>query len=146
MFERIQEGPYRDQFGTFTNTPRLPDRSIFSDCCCCISHTSFISAVTEARDRKLILDGAPGRGKTVDQKGLAAVFALYNRHVRLVLLNACFTKAQARAISEVVDYSVGTGKGIGDKAGVAFAGEFYRRLGSADRSEKRLNQPKPNSV
>lgn len=47
----------------------------------------------------------------------------------MVLLNACFTKTQARSISQVIDYSVGTGKGIGDKAGVAFAGAFYRALG-----------------
>src|SRR4029078_6222757 len=65
---------------------------------------------------------------TVDQKGLADVFALYNKDVRLVLLNACFTKAQARSISEVVNLSIGTGKGIGDKVGVAFAGAFYRAL------------------
>ena len=45
------------------------------------------------------------------------------------LLNACFTKAQARSISEVVNYSIGTGRGIGDKVGVAFAGAFYRALG-----------------
>src|SRR4029079_11982904 len=44
------------------------------------------------------------------------------------LLNACFTKAQARSISEVVNFSIGTGKGIGDKVGVAFAGAFYRAL------------------
>jgi hypothetical protein len=49
--------------------------------------------------------------------------------VRLVLLNACFTKAQARSIAEVVNYSIGTGRGIGDKVGVAFAGAFYRALG-----------------
>src|ERR1700730_16823614 len=33
------------------------------------------------------------------------------------------------SLSEVIDYSVGTGKGIGDKGGVAFAGAFYRALG-----------------
>jgi len=40
-----------------------------------------------------------------------------------------FTRTQARALSEVIDYSVGAGKGIGDKGGVAFAGAFYRALG-----------------
>jgi hypothetical protein len=46
-----------------------------------------------------------------------------------VLLNACFTKTQARAISEVVDYSIGASRPIGDKVSVAFAGAFYRALG-----------------
>jgi hypothetical protein len=36
---------------------------------------------------------------------------------------------QARSLSEVIDYSVGAGKGIGDKEGVAFAGALYRALG-----------------
>jgi hypothetical protein len=49
--------------------------------------------------------------------------------VRLVLLNACFTRDQARSISGVVNYSIGTSEGIGDKVGVAFAGAFYRALG-----------------
>jgi hypothetical protein len=47
----------------------------------------------------------------------------------LVLLNACFTKAQARSISQVINYSIGAGQAIGDKVGVAFAGAFYRALG-----------------
>jgi len=63
------------------------------------------------------------------QQGLTDVFALYNSHVRLVVLNACFTKTQAQSISEVVNYSIGTSRAIGDKVGVAFAGAFYRALG-----------------
>ena len=78
---------------------------------------------------KIILGGAPGRGKTIDQQGLVEVLGLYNHHLRLVLLNACFTKTQARSLAKVIDYSVGTGKGIGDKGSVAFAGAFYRALG-----------------
>jgi hypothetical protein len=82
-----------------------------------------------SKQRRIILSGTDGKGKTVDQQGLANMFALYNRHVRLVLLNACFTEAQARSISKVVNYSIGTSKAIGDKVGVAFAGAFYRALG-----------------
>ena len=40
-----------------------------------------------------------------------------------------FYEGSGRLISEVIDYAVGTGRGIGDKAGVAFAGAFYRALG-----------------
>lgn len=127
IFERLQEGPYRGSFELYKHTAARPIdlqrlllhyRPHIVHFC---GHGS--------KGHKLMLDGAPGRGKTVDRKGLAEVFALYAKHVRLVLLNACFTKTQARFISEVVDYSVGAGKGIGDKAGVAFAGAFYRGLG-----------------
>jgi hypothetical protein len=82
-----------------------------------------------SKKHKIILGGKPGRGKLVDQDGLVKMFALYKNHVRLVVLNACFTMTQAQSLSEVIDYSVGAGKGIGDKEGVAFAGAFYRALG-----------------
>ena len=81
------------------------------------------------KKQKIILGGALGRAKTVDNQGLAKIFTLYNQHLRLVVLNACYTDALARSIAETVDYAVGTSKGIGDKAAVAFAGAFYRALG-----------------
>ena len=81
------------------------------------------------KTQKIILGGAAGRAKTVDKQGLAQIFTLYNHHLRLVVLNACFTDALARSIAQTVDYAVGTGKGIGDKAAVAFAGALYRALG-----------------
>jgi len=82
-----------------------------------------------SRRHRIILGGTPGRGQEVNRQGLVEVFALYQKHVRLVFLNACFTRTQARSLSEVIDYSVGTGKAIGDKGGVAFAGAFYRAIG-----------------
>lgn len=127
IFERIQEGPYRDKFELHKHAATRPidlQRLLLLY----EPHIVHFSGHGNKK-QKIILGGTPGRGKTVDRQGLARVFALYNNHVRLVLLNACFTNAQARSISEVIDYSVGTGKGIGDKAGVAFAGAFYRALG-----------------
>jgi len=127
IFEKLEEGPYRDRFELHkyvavrpTDLQRLllkyqPQIVHFS------GHGS--------KRQQIILGGSHGRRKTVDQQGLADVFALYSKHVRLVLLNACFTDSQARSISKVVNYSIGTSKAIGDKAGVAFAGAFYRALG-----------------
>jgi hypothetical protein len=79
--------------------------------------------------KRIILGGAPGRGKEVNCQGLVQMFRLYRNHLRLVILNACFTKDQARSLSKIIDYSVGTGRRIGDKGSVAFAGAFYRALG-----------------
>lgn len=127
IFERIQEGPYREQFElhkhTATRTSDLQRLLMTYQ-----PHIVHFSGHGTAK-QKIILGGMPGRGKTVENQGLVDLFALYNTHLRLVLLNACFTKTQARSIAEVIDYSVGTGKGIGDKGGVAFAGAFYRALG-----------------
>ena len=127
IFERIQEGPYRDRFELHKHTAT---RAIDLQRLLLLHKPHIVHFSGHAsKKHKLILGGAPGRGKTIDQQGLAEVLALYNHHLRLVLLNACFTKTQARSIADVIDYSVGTGKGIGDKGSVAFAGAFYRALG-----------------
>jgi hypothetical protein len=127
IFERLQEGPHRGRFELFNHAATRPidlqKLLLFYR-----PHIVHFSGHGNKK-QKLILGGTPGRGKTVDRQGLVELLALYNTHLRLVLLNACFTKVQARLISEVIDYAVGTGKGIGDKAGVAFAGAFYRALG-----------------
>jgi len=127
IFERIQEGPYRDNFEIYKHVAIRPiDLQKLL-----LLHQPHIVHFSGhgSKKQKIIMGGTPGRGKTVDRHGLVELLALYRAHVRLVLLNACFTNVQARSIVEVIDYSVGTGKGIGDKAGVAFAGAFYRALG-----------------
>jgi hypothetical protein len=125
--ERIQEGPYRDRFELHNHGCVRPIdlQRLLLNYEPQIVHFSGHGS----KRQRIVLSGTHGRSKTVDQQGLADVFALYSNHVRLVLLNACFTKAQARSICEVVNYSVGTGRAIGDKVGVAFAGAFYRALG-----------------
>ena len=125
--ERIHEGVYRDCFELY-KYPAARPKDLQHLLLTYRPHIVHFSGHGSKR-QKIILAGPHGRGKSVDQQGLADVFALYNNHVRLVLLNACFTKEQARSISEVVDYSIGAARPIGDKASVAFAGAFYRALG-----------------
>jgi hypothetical protein len=127
IFERLHEGPYRERFELVSYPAMRPgdlQRLLLSY----RPHIVHFSGHGSKRHR-IILGGLHGRGKTVDLQGLTNVFALYNHHVRLVLLNACYTKAQAQSISEVVNYSIGTSRAIGDRVGVVFAGAFYRALG-----------------
>ena len=140
IFERIQEGPYRTRFELYNHAATRPidlqKLLLFYR-----PHIVHFSGHGNKK-QKLILGGTPGRGKTVDRQGLVELFALYSSHLRLVLLNACFTKVQARLLSEVIDYAVGTGKGIGDKAGVAFAGAFYRALGFGNSIQNAFDSAK----
>jgi hypothetical protein len=125
--ERLQEGPYRDNFELLKHAAIQPiDIQKLL-----LKHRPHIVHFCGHghKAQKIILGGTPGRAKTVDKQGLAQVFSLYSHHVRLVVLNACYTNTMARSITKAVDYAVGTGKGIGDKAGVAFAGALYRALG-----------------
>jgi CHAT domain-containing protein len=127
IFERLQEGPHRDNFD-FQKHPATKPEDLQKLLLMHKPHIVHFSGHGTKKE-KIILRGERGRGKTVDQQGLAEVFGLYNNHLRLVVLNACFTRVQARSLAAVIDYSVGTAKGIGDKGSVAFAGAFYRALG-----------------
>lgn len=127
IFERLHEGPCRERFELF-NYPAARPGDLQRLLLTYRPHIVHFSG-HGSKQHKIILGGMHGRGKMIDQQGLADVFALYNSHVRLVLLNACFTKTQARSLSEVVNYSIGTSRAIGDKVCVTFAGAFYRALG-----------------
>jgi hypothetical protein len=140
IFERLQEGPYRCRFELYNHVATRPI-DLQKLLLLYRPHIVHFSGHGNKK-QKLILGSTPGRGKTVDRHGLVELFALYNTHLRLVLLNACFTKVQARLVSEVIDYAVGTGKGIGDRAGVAFAGAFYRALGFGSSITKAFDSAK----
>jgi len=127
IFKRLNEGPYRECF-ELVNYPATQPGDLQR---LLLTHRPHIVHFSGhgSRQHRIVLNGLHGRGKMIYQQGLTDVFALYNGHVRLVFLNACFTKTQAQSISEVVNYSIGTSRAIGDKVGVAFAGAFYRALG-----------------
>ena len=127
IFERLHEGPYRERFQIFNFPATRPgdlQRLL-------LTHRPHIVHFSGhgSKHHQIIFSGVHGRGRMIDQQGLAALFALYNSHVRLVLLNACFTGTQAQSISQVVNYSIGASQAIGDKVCVTFAGAFYRALG-----------------
>jgi|SRR5690242_10037942 len=125
--EKIYEGRYRDRFELYQYSATRPNdlqRLL-------LRHQPHIVHFSchGSKGRKIVLARPGGGPKSVDQQGLADVFARYSNHVRLVVLNACFSNEQARSISGVIDYSIGTERPIGDKVSVAFAGAFYRALG-----------------
>lgn len=127
IFERLQEGPYRGRFEVY-NYPATRPGDLQRLLLAYRPHIVHFSG-HGSKQHKIILSGVHGGGRMIDQQGLTDLFALYNSHVRLVLLNACFTRTQAQSISEVVNYSIGTSRAIGDKVCVTFAGAFYRALG-----------------
>ena len=64
----------------------------------------------------------------VSSAALAQLFALLKGNIRLVVLNACYSEEQARAIVEKIDFVVGMADSIGDDGAGAFAAAFYRGL------------------
>lgn len=78
---------------------------------------------------EIILTNDRGEAKPVTKAALSALFATLGGNVRLVILNACFSRPQADAIIEHVDCAIGMNKAIGDNAAITFAASVYRAIG-----------------
>jgi len=69
-----------------------------------------------------------GNPKTVSREALVALFESTRSNVQAVLLNSCYSRAQAEAIVSVVPCAVGMKGTIEDEAALAFAASFYRAV------------------
>jgi len=78
---------------------------------------------------EIILEDSAGRSHAVPAKALSTLFALLQGKIRIVVLNACYTATQGRAIAEHIEWVVGMSRAIGDSLAIAFAASFYQALG-----------------
>ncbi|GAX43043.1 hypothetical protein NIES4075_40530 [Tolypothrix sp. NIES-4075] len=85
-----------------------------------------------AGSQGLALENNSGQMQLLKTETLAGLFELFDS-IECVLLNACYSEAQAEAIYQHVDYVIGMNRAIGDRAAIEFAVGFYDALG-ADRS------------
>jgi len=69
-----------------------------------------------------------GQNKLMSNDALADLFNLFSDQVECVLLNACYSGAQAAAIAQHIDYVIGMPMGIGDRASIVFSIGFYDAL------------------
>lgn len=68
--------------------------------------------------------------KRVSSNALANLFGVLRGNVRLVVLNACYSQEQAKAIVQEIDFVIGMSDAIHDEAAKVFAGALYRGLAS----------------
>lgn len=78
----------------------------------------------------LALENNSGQAQLVSTQSLARLFKLFQNKVECVLLNACYSEAQAEAIHQHIDYVIGMNRAIGDIAAIEFAVGFYDALGA----------------
>ena len=90
----------------------------------------------------IVLDGIDGKPRMVSERALLSLFKTLKDNVRVVVLNACFSKAQAEAIIEIVDCAIGMSCTIGDKAAITFAASFYRAIGFGRSVQEAFDQGK----
>jgi CHAT domain-containing protein len=83
----------------------------------------------------LVVEDISGKLKLLDSEALANLFKLFSNHVECVVLNACYSEFQAKAIAQDIDYVIGMSQSIGDSAAIAFASGFYTALGAGESIE-----------
>ena len=76
----------------------------------------------------LILEDNSAQQQLVSTQALAKLFDLFQQQVECVLLNACYSQAQAAAIHQHIDCVVGMNEAIGDEAAIQFSIGFYTAL------------------
>jgi hypothetical protein len=80
--------------------------------------------------RGIFLRDEEGNPRLVTGDALASLFALFPETLRCVVLNACWSEAQAHAIRRHVPHVIGTRARILDEAARAFSAGFYKAVGA----------------
>lgn len=81
----------------------------------------------------LILENATGEAVVVPPKALRDLFNLFSDNLECVLLNACYSEAQATALATRIPHVIGMKEEIADDIALEFAVGFYDAL-AAGRS------------
>jgi hypothetical protein len=81
------------------------------------------------RSGELLFSDGSGRGSVpIPAQTLARVFKQLRDRIKCVVLNACFSEIQARAIAESIPCVVGMSRTVPDATAIAFAAGFYEGL------------------
>jgi hypothetical protein len=87
-----------------------------------------VIADDDAQPEGLMFEDDDGRSKLVSGKVLSNLFELFSKQVECVVLNSCYSVAQAQEICKHIPYVVGMRREIGDLAARKFSQGFYRAI------------------
>lgn len=91
---------------------------------------------------ELILVMEDGLNNPVPPETIKALFGVVKDNLRVVVFNACFSEAQAKAVIEVIDCAIGMHSSIDDRAASIFAASFYRAIGFGRSVQQAFDQGK----
>ncbi len=83
----------------------------------------------------LIFEDSDGRPKPVSTKALKDLFGLCASYVECVVLNACYSVAQAEGIADRIRYVVAMRQELGDEAAIEYSSGFYFAIASGESYE-----------
>lgn len=78
----------------------------------------------------LVLENDAGQAQLISTEALFNLFELFGQQIECVVLNACYSEVQAKAIAKHIPYVIGMNKAVGDLAAIEFAIGFYEAIAS----------------
>jgi CHAT domain len=76
----------------------------------------------------LVFENEAGQMQLVSGAAIAQLFAVFADVIECVVLNACYSEVQAKAIAQYVPHVIGMKQAIGDRAAIEFSIGFYDGL------------------
>ena len=138
--QRIRAAEHRDSLELITKWAVHPD-DLLQYLNQYRPHVVHFSGHGTDTDQILLADDAR-QVSPVSAAALRQLFTILKDNVRVVVLNACYSQAQAQAIVEVIDCAVGMKRAIGDQAAIAFSGAFYGAIGFGRSAQDAFDQGK----
>jgi len=78
---------------------------------------------------KITLFNDKGAYKPLSKKAIKSLFSAMKDNIKVVFLNACYSRQQAEAITSVIDCTIGIDGAVGYQAAITFASSFYQAIG-----------------
>ncbi len=100
-------------------------------------HGSESSTVAgESDEGGIFLQNETGNAQLVTGKALTNLLSLFDDRLECVILNSCYSSAQADLIKKHIPIVIGMKQAIGDKAAIEFSRGFYDALGAGRTVDK----------
>lgn len=81
-------------------------------------------------DKEIVLETEDGRSQPINPNDLAALVDQFKTNLKLAVMSSCFGHKQAKALNQVLDFTIGMKKPISDAGAVNFSANFYQVLAS----------------
>jgi CHAT domain len=135
--DKIQRGPHRDSIELIAEWSIEPQNLIEV----LLRHRPHVLHFSGHGQKGgfLTLEDSSGNASTLNPSVFARLLAELKDNIRLVLLNACYSKAQAQSLKETVDYAIGMKRPIFDETAKVFAATFYQALAFGHSVQKAFN-------
>lgn len=84
----------------------------------------------------IVVEDDSGNSTVISPSALSGLFKLFSEQIECVVLNACYSKNQAKSINKHIPYVVGMRRQIQDNVAIEFSVGFYDALGAGKKYEE----------